>query len=164
MPVFVAPQINQNSISDCFFNLFQTMPSLLLDRKLVQLSDPPQTRATPPPSPSATMTLPETCRSTLSLFPRSLSTPRRSVSSSRTHTDLLYQSLILVPGQRPATLSMTAPHTGCYLMATALLLYMPAAHDQSVLFTLSPSHVTLYYVSTRMSSRCEYSRHGEKDS
>lgn len=133
MPVFVAPQINQNSLSDCFFfNIFQTTLSLLLDRKLVQHSDPPQTRATPPPSPSAIMTLPETCQSTLSLSPRSLSTPLRSVSSSLTHTYLLHQPLTLVPGQCPATLSMTAPHTGCYLMATALLLYTPAAHDQSV--------------------------------
>lgn len=46
-------------------------------------------------------------------------------------------------------------------MATALPLYTPVAHDQSVLSMLSPSHVTLYCRSTHMSSLCEL-RHGGK--
>lgn len=135
----------------------------LLDRRLGQHLDPPQMRATPPPSPSTIMTLLATCQSTPSLFPLSLSMPPHSVSSLLSHTDLLYQHLIVVPAKHPATLSMTAPHTGCSPTATALLLYMPVAHDLSVWSTLSPSHVTYYYRSTHMRSRCEHSKlgHGE---
>ncbi len=143
------------------------MPSLLLqplDRRLGQHLDLPQMRATPPPSPSTIMTLLATCQSTPSLFPRSLSMRPHSASSPLSHTDLIYKPPPLVPGQHPAMLSMTAPHPGCYPMATALLLYTPVAHDQSVWSMLSPSHVTLYYRSTHMKSPCEHSklRYGEK--
>lgn len=169
MSIFV-DQMKRNMISNWFwliFNFFQTMPSLLLqqlDRRSGQHSDRPQMRATPPPSPSTIMTLLATCQSTLSLFPRSLSMRHHSVISLPSCMDLPYQPLLLVPGKHPATLSTTVPHTGCYLMATALLLYMPMAQDQWVRFTLSLSHVTLYYRSTHMKGLCEYSKlkHGEK--
>ncbi|TKS81881.1 Discoidin, CUB and LCCL domain-containing protein 1 [Collichthys lucidus] len=45
--LLVAKQLTQR------LNIGLTMPSLLLDRRLDQHSDPPQMRATPPPSPSA---------------------------------------------------------------------------------------------------------------
>lgn len=137
------------------------MPSLLLQllaRRLGQHLDPPQMRATPPPSTSTIMTLLATCQSTPSLFLQSPSMPPHSVSRPLSHTDFLYQHLPLVAGQNPAMPSMTAPHTGCYPMATALLLYMPVAHAQSVWCTLSPSHVTPYYRSTHMRSLCEHSK------
>lgn len=151
----------------CLVLLLMTMPSLLLqqlDRRSGQHSDRPQMRATPPPSPSTIMTLLATCQSTLSLFPQSPSMRRHSVISLPSHMDLPYQPLLLVPGKHPAMLSTTVPHTGCYLMATALLLYMPMAQDQSVRSTLSLSHVTLYYRRTHMKGLCEYSKlkHGEK--
>lgn len=139
------------------------MLSLLLDRRLDQHSDPPQMRATPPPSPSAITTLLATYQSTPSLFHQSLSMPPRSVSRFLTHMDLLYWHLPLVPGQQhPATLSMTAPHTGCSPMVTALLLYMPVAHDQSVWSMLSQSHATLYYGNTHMRSLCEHNKQKKK--
>lgn len=136
----------------------QTMPSRLLDpsdRRLDPHSDPPQMRATPPPSPSTIMTVQATCQSTPSLFLQSPSTLRRSASSSQTHTGLLPHQLAVVAGPNPEQPSMTAPHTGCCPMDTAHLRYMPADHAPPARSTLSPSHVTRYR-STHTKSLCEH--------
>lgn len=133
----------------------QTMPSRPSDRRSDPLSDPPQTRATPLPSPSTITTAPATCQSTPSLFLRSPSTPRRSASRFQTRTDLPRQQPAPAAGPNPEPPSMTAPHTGCCPMDTARLRYTPAGRAPTARSTLSPSHVTLYR-STRMKSLCEH--------
>lgn len=147
----------------------QSLLLLLLDRRSGLHSDPPQTKATPRPSPSTIMTLLSTCRSTPSPSPQSQSTPPRSVNRSPSaafwltaiHTHLSHQHPALAPGRLPAALSTTAPHTGCCPTATALRPCMPTAPGPSVWCTLSQSHVTLYYRSPHMKSLCEL-RHGER--
>lgn len=94
------------------------------------------------------------CQSTLSHFLQSPSTPPHSASRPPSHTGFLYQHLPL-ESRHPAMRSMTAPHIECYPMATARLLYMPAAHARSAWCTLSLSHVTPYYRKTHMRSLCE---------
>lgn len=144
------------------------MPSPLSgpwDRRSDPLSGRPRTRATPPPLPSPTTTVRATCQSTPSLFPRSPSTPRRSVSSSQIHTDPLLQQLVLVAGATPGQPCMTVPPTGCCPMDTVPLRYTPAGRAPPAPSTPSPSHVTLYR-STHTKSLCEHIqlRHGGKDS
>lgn len=158
--MFVTFQINRNIC-------FQTMPSQRLDSSGLHLGLP-QMRATPSPSPSTIMTLLATYQSMLSHSHQSLNMPPHSVSRSPNYhlqqasftaicTVRLRQYQSLVPEQHPAMVSMTAPHTGCSPMATALLLFTPTGHDQSVLSMLSQSLVTMYCRSTRIRSLCEHS-------
>lgn len=155
--------------------LSMTMPSLVLDRRLGQHSDPPQMRATQPPSPSTIMTPLETCQSMPSHFPQSLSTPPHSATRPPSPTYqvqqgaftvmLMYflcQHLLMV--QHLLMHSMTALHIGCYPMVTAPPLFMPMAHEPSVSSMLNRGPATPYYRSTCMRSLCEYSKlkEGEK--
>lgn len=131
------------SVLTHFLHVFQTTPSQLSDRRSARPFDPPRTRATPLLSPSAIMTPPATCLSTPSLSHLSPSMRRRSASSPWTHTDRLHQQAPAEPGQGPATLSTTAPPTGCCPTATARPLYTPVARGRPAWSTLSPSPVTL---------------------
>lgn len=120
-------------------------------------------RAIPPPSPSTIMTPLATFQNMPSHSPQSQSMPPHSVSSPQSPT-FLYRCPVVAPGQQPQMFSMTAPHTERCPMATALLPFMPTAHGQPVLFTLSPSPLTPYYRSTHMRSLSENTelRLGEK--
>lgn len=129
----------------------------LLDRRLAQHLSLPQKSAILPPSPVAITILLAACQSMQSHFLQSLNMPLRSqnsplspISFTAVHMDLLLQH------RHPA--SMTALHTECSSMATALPLYMPIVRDQSVSSMQSPSLVTLYYRNTRMKILCEHNK------
>lgn len=122
----------------------------LLDIKLAQRLNLPQKSVILPPSPAAIMTLLAACPSMQSHFLQSLSMPLRSQISPLTPASFLHR--------HPATVSMTAPHTGCSSMATALPRYMPMDQDQSVLSMQNPSLVILYNRNTHTKILCEHSK------
>lgn len=122
----------------------------LLDIKLAQRLNLPQKSVILPPSPAAIMILLAACPSMQSHFLQSLSMPLRSQISPLTPASFLHR--------HPATVSMTAPHTGCSSMATALPRYMPMDQDQSVLSMQNPSLVILYNRNTHTKILCEHSK------
>lgn len=133
---------------------------ILLSDRLAQHLSLPQS-ATPPPSPAAITILLAACQSMQSRFLQSPSMPPRSQNSPLSPSSFTAVLMgLLLQHQQATRVCMTAPHTECSSMATALLPYMPTARDQSVLSMQSPSLLTLYYRNTRMKILCEHSKPG----